>query len=213
MLAAILLAAVTAERLAELAIARRNTRDLLAQGARDVAPGHYRLIVLLHAAWLASLWAQGTGATVPPLWLVLFLALQALRLWVLATLGRRWTTRIIVLPGAPLVTSSPFRWLRHPNYAVVVGEIATLPLALGLPVTAAAFTVLNALVLAIRIRAEDTALAPMRQGVSGPLGLMHDLAARCRRGDRDRGSKVGGAASTSAHRRSATPARPLRARP
>ncbi len=162
MLAALLLAAVTAERLAELAVARRNTRALLARGAVEVAPGHYRLIVALHAAWLAVLWTQGVGATVSPAWLTVFLALQALRLWVLATLGRRWTTRIIVLPGAELVATGPFRWLRHPNYAVVVGEIATLPLALGLPVTAALFTVLNAIVLAIRIRAEGAALAPLR---------------------------------------------------
>jgi methyltransferase len=162
--AAILLAAVTAERLAELALARANTRALLAKGGREVAAGHYPLIVALHAAWLAALWLQGWDAPLQLGWLAIFLVLQAGRGWVLATLGRRWTTRIIVVPGEDLVRRGPFRLLPHPNYAVVVGEIATLPLALGLPWTALAFSLLNALVLAIRIPAENRALA----GASGP---------------------------------------------
>jgi methyltransferase len=86
------------------------------------------------------------------------MVLQALRLWVLATLKDRWTTRIIVLPGAPLVTHGPYRFIRHPNYAIVVGEIAALPLALGMPFYAAVFSVLNAAVLFVRIRAENDAL-------------------------------------------------------
>jgi methyltransferase len=94
--------------------------------------------------------------------IAIFVLLQCARLWVLATLGPRWTTRIIILPGAPLVDAGPFRFVRHPNYLVVVAEIAVLPLALGLPAVAAVFTFLNAAVLAIRIRAEVRALEPLR---------------------------------------------------
>jgi methyltransferase len=156
--AVLLLSFVTLERLAELWLARRNTAALLARGAAEFAPGHYPLIVALHAAWLAGLWWLGRDAPLHPGWLAVFLALQAARIWVLATLGRRWTTRIIVLPGEPLVRRGPYRVLSHPNYCVVVGEIAVLPLALGLPGYALAFSALNALVLAIRIRAERAAL-------------------------------------------------------
>lgn len=154
----LILAFVTLQRLGELVIARRNTAALLAQGAHEVGAGHYPLIVLIHAAWLASLWLLAPGR--PILWplIGIFAALQLLRLWVLATLGRRWTTRIIILPGAPLVGSGPFRFVRHPNYAVVVAEIAVLPLAFGLWEMSLIFSILNAAVLAIRIRAEDRAL-------------------------------------------------------
>lgn len=156
--AVLLLAFVTAERLAELWLARRNTRALLERGAEEHAPGHYPLIVLLHAAWLAGLWWLGHDRTLHPLWLAVFVLLQVLRVWVLATLGPRWTTRIIVQPGAALVARGPYRWLSHPNYVVVIGEIATLPLALGLPVFALVFSLTNALVLTVRIRAENAAL-------------------------------------------------------
>jgi methyltransferase len=154
---------VTLQRLAELVIARRNTARLLARGAYEVAPGHYPLIVAVHAGWLAALWWLAPGK--PILWplIAVFALLQAGRLWVLATLGERWTTRIIVLPGVPLVTDGPFRFLSHPNYTVVVAEIAVLPLAFGLWQVAAIFSILNALVLLIRIRAEAKALAPHRQ--------------------------------------------------
>lgn len=157
--AAILLAFVTLQRLGELVIARRNARALLAEGAVEVAPGHYPAMVALHAAWLAGLWALGHDAPVSGLWLTVFIVLQLGRVWVIASLGRRWTTRILVLPGAPLVRSGPYRLMRHPNYAVVAGEIAVLPLALGLPVYAVVFSVLNAAVLYVRIRAEDAALS------------------------------------------------------
>ncbi|HXV01036.1 MAG TPA: isoprenylcysteine carboxylmethyltransferase family protein [Caulobacteraceae bacterium] len=149
---------VTAQRLAELVIARRHTRALLARGAHEVGAGHYPLIVGLHALWLAGLWALAWDRPVQPVWLGLFLILQALRLWVLTSLGERWTTRIIVVPGAPLITAGPYRFVSHPNYIVVVGEIAVLPLAFGLVWYAAAFSLLNAAVLAIRIRAETRAL-------------------------------------------------------
>lgn len=160
--AVILLALVTLERLAELWLARRNTKALMAAGALEFAPGHYPLIVLLHAAWLAGLWLLGWDHSLNLGWLVIFLLLQVLRVWVLATLGPRWTTRIIVQPGLPLVAKGPYRWISHPNYVVVVGEIAVLPLCLGLPWYALAFSIANAAVLTIRIRAENAALIGLR---------------------------------------------------
>ena len=160
--AALLLGFVTLERVAELVLARRNTRTLLRQGAVEHASGHYPLIVVLHAAWLAALWLWGREQPVSLPWLAAFLLLQALRVWVLATLGRRWTTRIIVQPGARLVARGPYRWFSHPNYVVVVGEIAVLPLCLGLPEMALVFSLANAAILAVRVRAENAALQASR---------------------------------------------------
>ena len=160
--AVILLALVTAERLGELWLAQRNTTALLKQGAVEMAPQHYTLIVLLHGFWLAGLWALGWDQPVNLVWLAVFLVLQVLRVWVLATLGRRWTTRIIVLPGEQLVATGPYRWLTHPNYVVVIGEIAVLPLCLGLHWYALAFSLANGAVLTVRIRAENAALHPSR---------------------------------------------------
>ena len=162
--ASVILALVTAERLAELWLARRNTARLLARGAVEHAPGHYPLIVGLHALWLAGLWMLAWDAPVNLGWLALFGALQVLRVWVLATLGARWTTRIIVLPSVPLVASGPYRFLSHPNYVVVVGELLVLPLVFGLTLFALTFTVLNATVLFIRIRAENDALVVHGKG-------------------------------------------------
>lgn len=161
--AEVILAAVTVQRGGELWLSRAHTRALLARGAVEIAPGHYSVMVAVHAAWLMSLWAFGHDQPVNTPALFAYLALQGLRVWVMATLGARWTTRIIVLPNAPLVTSGPYRYLRHPNYAVVTGEIALLPLILGLPWMAAVFSVLNAAVLFIRIRAESRALDATRQ--------------------------------------------------
>ena len=155
----VILALVTLQRLGELVVARRNSAALLARGGHEVSPGHYPAIVLIHAAWLGSLWLFAVGRTVIWPWLALFLLLQAGRLWVIATLGARWTTRIIVLPGASLVRHGPFRFMRHPNYAIVAGEIAALPLAFGLWPIALIFSLLNAAILRVRIRAEDAALA------------------------------------------------------
>jgi methyltransferase len=157
--AAIILALVTLQRLAELVIARHNTSALLARGAYEASPGHYPLIVAVHTSWLAALWWLAPGKPVSWLLIGIFLLLQLGRLWVLATLGGRWTTRIIVMPGERLVARGPFRLIRHPNYLVVVGEIAVLPLAFGLWQVALLFSLLNAAVLAIRIRAEEEALA------------------------------------------------------
>jgi methyltransferase len=161
-LAGLLLGAVTAERLAELYLARRNTAALLAQGAVEVAPEHYPAIVLMHALWLASLWIFGAARAVDPIWLAIFLSLQVLRVWVLMTLGPRWTTRIIILPGVPLVSKGPYRIFSHPNYLVVVGEIAALPLCLGLPWLTLIFSTANAILLTVRIRAETIALNDSR---------------------------------------------------
>ena len=155
----VVLGLVTVQRLAELVIARRNTARLMSRGAQEVGAGHYPFVVALHAAWLAGLWILGWNRPISLIWLGVFLVLQALRVWVLVTLGERWTTRIIVLPGAPLVAKGPYRLLSHPNYAVVIGEIAVLPIAFGLFYFAAVFSVLNAAVLWVRIRAEGRALA------------------------------------------------------
>lgn len=157
--AALFIAFLVVQRLSELAIARRNTARLLAEGAREVAPGHYPLIVALHTAWLLCIVWFGYDQQIILGWLVVFVVLQGLRLWILGTLGRRWTTRIIVT-DEPLVAEGPFRYLRHPNYTLVVAEIFVAPMVLGLTGVALAFTVLNALVLFIRIRAEDGALRP-----------------------------------------------------
>jgi methyltransferase len=154
----LLLSFVTAQRLGELVIAQRNTFNLLAKGAREIGADHYPYMVALHAAWLGGLWLFATGRSVDPLWFAVFMLLQAMRIWVLLTLKGRWTTRIIVPPGAPLVRSGPYRFLRHPNYVIVTGEIAALPLAFGMPLYAVLFSVLNAAMLSVRIRAENAAL-------------------------------------------------------
>ena len=158
-LAEFILGLVTAQRAGELVLSHYNTRRLLARGAVEVAARHYPLMVAVHAGWLIALWVFGHDRPIDIAALMFYLLLQGLRLWVMQTLGPRWTTRIIVLPGQPLVKAGPYRYLAHPNYAVVAGEIAVLPLALGLPWLAALFTMLNAAVLAIRIRAENRALA------------------------------------------------------
>lgn len=159
MIAAItVLGAVTVQRLVELPLGRRNTARLLARGGTEFAPGHYPVIVALHAAWLGGLWLLAWNRPVVPAWLAVFAVLQVLRIWVLATLAERWTTRIIVVPGLALVKTGPYRFFSHPNYAVVVGEIAVLPLAFGLVWYAAAFSILNAMILFVRISAENAAL-------------------------------------------------------
>ena len=153
-----ILAFVTFERLFELWLARRNTSRLIGQGAAEHGRAHYPLIVAVHVLWLASLWWLAPLRPVDPFWLALFVLLELARVWVLTTLGPRWTTRIIVLPDAPLVTRGPYRFVNHPNYWVVIGEIAVLPLVFGLWRVALVFSLLNAAVLTVRIRAENGAL-------------------------------------------------------
>ncbi|MGI9507672.1 MAG: isoprenylcysteine carboxyl methyltransferase family protein [Geminicoccaceae bacterium] len=157
-LAILILFLVTLQRLGELWIAKRNTVWLLEHGGREASPEHYPLIVILHAAWLIGLWILAYDKAPAVTWLGLFILLQAARVWVLMTLGRRWTTRIIILPDAPLVKDGPFRFVSHPNYCVVVAEIFVLPMVFGLVWYAVLFSILNAVILTIRIRAENQAL-------------------------------------------------------
>ena len=162
-LAIAILGFVTLQRLVELRLAERNSRRLLAEGAKEYAAGHYPFLVAIHMAWLAALWWWAPGRPVNLAWLLVFAALQAGRIWVIATLGRRWTTRIIVLPGAPLIRSGPYRYLSHPNYLIVTAEIAVLPLVFGLWQIAMAFTILNLVILAVRIPQENKALRRLRR--------------------------------------------------
>jgi methyltransferase len=155
---AILLAYLTVQRLAELWWAKQNEARLIALGGIEYGRSHLPLMILFHAGWMAGLWLLAYDRPVEPVFLALFVVLQLARFWVLATLGRRWTIRIVVVPGERLVARGPYRFFRHPNYAVVTGEIAVVPLALGLPAYALIFSVLNAGMLAIRIIAENAAL-------------------------------------------------------
>ena len=159
----ILVILVAVQRLIELWVARRNTKRLLARGGQEVGRKHYPVIIALHGAWLLSVFLLGDpdGGV---LWLALgaFLVLQTIRVWVVLSLGEYWTTRIITLPGEPLVKRGPYRFLRHPNYAVVVGEIALLPIAFGLWKTALIFSLLNGAILWVRIRTEESAISPRR---------------------------------------------------
>jgi methyltransferase len=151
---------VIAQRIAELAFAAVNTWRLLAEGGLEIDRAGYPWLVALHAFWLVGL-ALLVPATAMPSWPLLgvYAALQAGRLWVITSLGRRWTTRIIVLPGAPLVRAGPYRWLRHPNYAIVSAEIPLLPLAFGAVAVALVFSAANFALLARRIAIEDRALS------------------------------------------------------
>lgn len=171
LLAWVVLVLVAAERLAELFISQRHTKVLLAEGAFEVGRCHYPLIVAVHTLWIAALftWAATRPVSVAVPWLAVYLAIQILRVWVMASLGRYWTTRIIVAPQAPLIRTGPYRFLRHPNYVVVVAEIIVLPMVFGAWQIAALFTVLNAIALWIRIRAENQALAP-RAALSSAAG-------------------------------------------
>lgn len=165
-LSLVVLALVTAQRLGELFLAEHNTRRLRARGAVETGANHYIFIVLLHAAWLAGLWVLAWDRPINLALLLVFMLLQAARVWVIATLGPRWTTRIITLPGAPLVTKGPYRFVSHPNYVVVALEIAVLPLAFGLVEYAVVFTVLNAAMMWVRIRSETGALSAATGSVS-----------------------------------------------
>ena len=164
----IILALVALQRMVEIVYAQRNTRALLARGAVEIGRGHYPLIVLLHAAWLTAIvLLLPQDAAIHWIPMAAFVLLQLARVWVIATLGPYWTTRIITLPDAPLVRSGPYRFVRHPNYLVVAGEILALPLAFGETGVALVFSALNAAILAWRIREENAALAS-RRVAAGP---------------------------------------------
>ena len=163
----VVLALVTLQRLGELAYASRNTKRLLLRGASEFGASQYPFFILLHGAWLLTL-----ALTIPrdarPNFAVLtaFALLQGVRLWIVFSLGSYWTTRVITLAGAPLVSKGPYRYLRHPNYAVVVAEIALLPLAFGAVTEAVVFSLLNGILLAWRISIEESALASRRRNSS-----------------------------------------------
>jgi methyltransferase len=154
---------VALERLGELALAARNLRALKRRGAVEYGRSHYGLIVALHAAWLAALVATVPAATRPD-WTLLgvYVALQFVRGSAILSLGPYWTTRVVTVPGEPLVRRGPYRFLRHPIYVVVVAEIALLPLAFGAWRLAVGFSIVNLVLLRWRIGVEDRALAPRR---------------------------------------------------
>ena len=158
----VILALVTLQRIGELWLSNRHTKRLLAQGAHEVGASHYPLIVAVHVLWLAALWWLVPGRAVDGFWLAMYVLIELARIWVLASLGSRWTTRIIILPEAPLVRRGPYRWVNHPNYLVVIAEIAVLPLVFGLWQVALIFSLLNAAILTIRIREENRALSSVR---------------------------------------------------
>ena len=154
-----LVAFLGAQRLIELGLAQFNTGRLRAEGGVEFGAAHYPIMIVLHGFWLLGLWAFGHDQPINLFWLMVFVFLQAGRLWVIASLGRRWTTRVIVLRGAAPIARGPYRWIRHPNYLIVALEIAVVPLALGLPGLALIFSIANAGLLAYRIRVENEALA------------------------------------------------------
>jgi methyltransferase len=161
-----LLAWVTLERVGELVWGNQNARRLLASGGVEFGRKHYAGLAVLNLAWLAVLWLWGYDRPVRPTFVIIFVLLQCGRLWVLMSLGRRWTTRIIVLPGASLVAGGPYRVLKHPAYIIGTAEMAVVPLALGMPIWAALFFVFTVIGLPIRIRAENRALDWATKGSS-----------------------------------------------
>ena len=159
----VVLGLVVLQRVAELLYAARNTRRLLARGGVEIGAIQYPFFILLHTAWLASM-ALLIPPSRAPNWtlLALYALLQPLRIWAIASLGPYWTTRIITVPGEPLVRRGAYRFFRHPNYIVVCAEIAVLPLAFGAVEIAIVFSVLNASLLSWRIRVEERALLTRR---------------------------------------------------
>lgn len=160
-----LVALVGVERLAELVVSRRNAAWSLERGGRETGQGHYPVMVVLHTGLLAGMLVEAwlrrpdVSPALAGTMLVLAVASQGLRWWCITTLGPRWNTRVIVVPGLPLVTSGPYRFFRHPNYVAVVVEGLALPLVHAAWVTAVVFTVANAALLTVRLRAENEALA------------------------------------------------------
>lgn len=156
----IILALVALQRCVELAYAERNTRRLFARGGIELGARHYPLFILLHASWLVAIALFVPHNVSISWWLIaVFIVLQVGRVWAIRSLGPYWTTRLITVPDAALVRRGPYRFMRHPNYTIVVAEIAVLPLALGEPWVALIFSVLNVGVLKIRLNAEEQALA------------------------------------------------------
>lgn len=170
MTSAIVIGLVIVQRLSELVLARRNTARLISEGAHEVGAAHYPAIVAVHVVWLISvtIWSLMYPEKLSAAWLAAYVTLQPFRIWTMATLGRYWTTRIIVVPSAPIVRHGPYRFCKHPNYAVVVAEIAVLPLAFGAWPLAIILSALNAAVLAVRITAENRSLAERAASMATP---------------------------------------------
>jgi methyltransferase len=160
----VLVLLVGVERLAEMVVSKRNAAWSLARGGRETGAGHYPVMVALHTALLVGMLVEAwvRRPDVPTLlarsMLVVVLAAQALRWWCIATLGPRWNTRVIVVPGLPLVSTGPYRWFAHPNYVAVVAEGVALPLVHAAWITAVVFTILNAALLSVRLSVENRAL-------------------------------------------------------
>lgn len=154
----IILTLVTAQRLGELVLAKRNTARLLVRGGVEHGAKHFPVIVALHGVWLIGLWLLALGEPVNWWWLGVFLLLQVFRVWILVTLGARWTARVIIVPGETLITAGPYHFMKHPNYVLVWCELIVLPLVFGLIGYAVVFGVLNSAVLWWRIRVENAAL-------------------------------------------------------
>ncbi|MEM8796271.1 MAG: isoprenylcysteine carboxylmethyltransferase family protein [Pseudomonadota bacterium] len=152
------IAFLVVQRLSELVLAKRNTQRLLERGAYEVGAWHYPLMVAVHGAFVVAIAVFGNDQSVNPFFLAVYALLQVFRIWILTSLGERWTTRIIII-DEPLIARGPYRFLKHPNYVLVVGEIFVAPMVLGLFWVAVVFTILNAGLLAIRIPAENAALA------------------------------------------------------
>lgn len=169
----ILMGLIALERLAELIVAKRNAAWSFARGAKEFGQGHYPFMVVLHVFLLVScvvevcFWNRPYLPIVSPLCLALVLSCQAMRWWVIYTLGPLWNTRVIVVPGGVRVQHGPFRWLKHPNYFAVIIEGMTLPLCHGAWFTALVFSIANAALLTVRIRCEEAALASNLQNIEG----------------------------------------------
>jgi methyltransferase len=173
---AVLVVLVGLERLAELVVSKRNAAWSFERGGWEAGRGHYPVMVVLHTGFLVAMlveaWVRRPDVPAGLAWsmLVLVVAAQALRWWCIATLGRRWNTRVIIVPGLPPVTGGPYRLLRHPNYVAVVVEGVVLPLVHAAWVTALVFTVANAVLLTVRIRVENAALATLPPASTRPVG-------------------------------------------
>lgn len=160
----LILAVVALERIGELILSRRNTARLLAQGAVETGRGHYPALVAVHGAWFAAMIAfVPRDVAIVPSMLALYVLLQIPRAWILASLGPYWTTRIVSLKDAPLVQAGPYKFMRHPNYVLVIAEIVVLPLAFGAWWIAAPFGAINVVALAWRVEIEEEALRPRRR--------------------------------------------------
>lgn len=157
---AIVVLLIAGQRLAELLYAGRNTRRLRCQGATEFGAGHYPLLVAFHSLWLVGLLFAVSPERWPDPWLLgFYVILQPLRLWIILSLGPYWSTRILVLPNHPVVRRGPYRYVRHPNYLLVILEIAVLPLAFSAWGYAILFTLANLALLALRVAVENEALA------------------------------------------------------